>query len=95
MVTVKDITKAQAYPNACKDGLGQSFGSAPASAPAADTDERVEALVDAGADIIVVDTAHGHSERVLDRIRCDQAEVPAGAGYGRQHRHRPKVPARS
>ena len=75
MVTVKDITKAQAYPNACKDGLGQLRVGASVGT-GADTDERVEALVDAGADIIVVDTAHGHSERVLDRIRWIKQKYP-------------------
>ncbi len=75
MVTVKDITKAQAYPNACKDGLGQLRVGASVGT-GADTDERVEALVDAGADVIVVDTAHGHSERVLDRIRWIKQKYP-------------------
>ena len=75
MVTVKDITKAQAYPNACKDGLGQLRVGASVGT-GADTDERVEALVEAGADVIVVDTAHGHSERVLDRIRWIKQKYP-------------------
>ena len=67
MVTVKDIAKAQAYPSACKDDLGQLRVGASVGT-SGETDERVSALVEAGADIVVVDTAHGHSRDVLDRI---------------------------
>ena len=67
MVTVKDIAKAQAYPNACKDAHGQLRAGASVGT-GDDTDDRVAALVEAGVDILVVDTAHGHSRRVLDRI---------------------------
>ena len=75
MVTVKDITKAQAYPNACKDRLGQlRVGASVGTSP--DTDDRVAALVDAGADVLVVDTAHGHSQRVLDRISWVKQRYP-------------------
>ena len=75
MVTVKDITKAQAYPNACKDALGQLRTGASVGT-SDETDERVAALVEAGADIIVVDTAHGHSQRVLDRISGIKQKYP-------------------
>ena len=75
MVTVKDITKAQAYPNACKDALGQLRTGASVGT-SDETDERVAALVEAGADIIVVDTAHGHSQRVLDRISWIKQKYP-------------------
>jgi IMP dehydrogenase len=75
MVTVKDITKAQAYPNACKDSLGQLRTGASVGT-SDETDERVAALVEAGADIIVVDTAHGHSQRVLDRISWIKQKYP-------------------
>ena len=75
MVTVKDIAKAQAYPNACKDERGQLPHGASVGT-GADTDDRVAALVDAGADVIVVDTAHGHSQRVLDRISWIKQKYP-------------------
>ena len=75
MVTVKDITKAQAYPNACKDEQGQLRTGASVGT-SDETDDRVAALVEAGADIIVVDTAHGHSQRVLDRISWIKQKYP-------------------
>ena len=67
MVTVKDIAKAQAFPRACKDALGQLRVGASVGT-SSDTDDRVSALVEAGVDVVVVDTAHGHSRAVLDRI---------------------------
>ncbi len=76
MVTVKDIAKAQAYPNACKDERGQLRTGASVGT-GADTDDRVAALVEAGVDVIVVDTAHGHSQRVLDRISWIKQKYPA------------------
>jgi IMP dehydrogenase len=65
---VKDINKAEMFPNASKDSdgslrVGASVGTSP------DTDDRVEALVAAGVDVLVVDTAHGHSKNVLDRVK--------------------------
>ncbi len=75
MVTVKDMAKAQAYPNACKDGHGQLRVGASVGT-GSDTDARVAALVEAGADIVVVDTAHGHSQGVLDRIRWMKQTYP-------------------
>jgi IMP dehydrogenase len=75
MVTVKDITKAQAYPNACKDRLGQlRVGASVGTSP--ETDDRVAALVEAGVDVLVVDTAHGHSQRVLDQISWIKQRFP-------------------
>ena len=76
MVTVKDIEKAQNYPNACKDKRGQLRTGA-CVGTGADTDDRVAALVEAGVDIIVVDTAHGHSQRVLDRISWIKQKYPS------------------
>ncbi len=67
LVTVKDIQKSSDHPNACKDNLGRLLVAA-AVGVGADTDERVERLVDAGVDAIVVDTAHGHSRGVIDRV---------------------------
>lgn len=67
LITVKDINKAERYPNACKDPegrlrVGASVGTSP------DTDDRVEALIAAGVDVLVVDTAHGHSKNVIERV---------------------------
>jgi IMP dehydrogenase len=67
MITVKDIQKAKDFPNACKDDLGRLLVGA-AVGTGGDTEERVEALVNAGVDVIIVDTAHGHSQGVLDRV---------------------------
>ena len=61
MITVKDIRKAQDFPNACKDTEGRLLSGA-AVGTGGDTDERVAALVEAGVDVLVVDTAHGHSQ---------------------------------
>nr|VFK57369.1 MAG: IMP dehydrogenase [Candidatus Kentron sp. TUN]VFK59292.1 MAG: IMP dehydrogenase [Candidatus Kentron sp. TUN]VFK65723.1 MAG: IMP dehydrogenase [Candidatus Kentron sp. TUN] len=68
LVTVKDIQKATEYPNACKDSQ-QRLRVGAAISTGEGTEERVDALVEAGVDILVVDTAHGHSKGVLDRIR--------------------------
>ncbi len=75
MITVKDIQKAKDYPQACKDDqerlrVGAAVGTGPG------TEERVEALVKAGVDVIVVDTAHGHSQGVLDRVRWVKQHYP-------------------
>ncbi len=76
LITVKDIQKAKENPNACKDNLGRlRVGAAVGTGQA--TDERVAALVAAGVDVIVVDTAHGHSQGVLDRVRWIKHHYPA------------------
>ena len=68
LITIKDIEKTRAHPNAAKDGKGRLLvGAAVGVGP--DRDERVHALLQAGADVIAVDTAHGHSRGVLDAIR--------------------------
>jgi len=67
LITVKDIEKTLQYPNACKDGRGRLRVGA-AVGVGADWEERVECLVRAGADLIAVDTAHGHSKNVLDVV---------------------------
>ena len=67
LITVKDIFKSTEHPNASKDELGRLRAGA-AVGVASDTEQRVEALVAANVDVIVVDTAHGHSQGVLDRI---------------------------
>ncbi|MDE1900772.1 MAG: IMP dehydrogenase [Alphaproteobacteria bacterium] len=68
LITVKDIEKAQAFPHACKDAKGR-LRAAAAVGTGADGLTRAEALVEAGVDVIVVDTAHGHSTRVLQQVK--------------------------
>lgn len=68
MITVKDIQKSTDFPDACKDSAG-SLRVGAAVGPGPDAFERVQALVDAGVDVLVVDTAHGHSSGVLGTIR--------------------------
>jgi len=75
LVTVKDIQKAKEFPNACKDESGQLRVGA-AVGVGAGTEERVELLVKAGVDVIVVDTAHGHSQGVLDRVKWVKTNYP-------------------
>ena len=75
LITVKDIQKADEFPNACKDAyerlrVGAAVGTGPG------TYERIEALIDAGVDVIVVDTAHGHSRGVLDTVRYVKKHFP-------------------
>ncbi len=68
LITVKDIRKSTEHPNASKDDQGKlRVGAAVGVGP--DNDERIELLVAAGVDVIVVDTAHGHSQGVLDRVK--------------------------
>ncbi|HIQ31310.1 MAG TPA: IMP dehydrogenase [Aquifex aeolicus] len=68
LITIKDIVKRKQYPSACKDELGRLRVGA-AVGTGEDTLERVGALVDAGVDLVVVDTAHGHSKRVLETVK--------------------------
>lgn len=75
LITVKDITKSRAFPNACKDSHGR-FRVAAAIGVGNDRDARVEALVHAGVDIICVDTAHGHSERVIETVKWVKGRYP-------------------
>ena len=67
LITVKDMEKAQSHPNACKDEKGR-LRVAAATTVGEDGYERAQALLDAGVDVIVVDTAHGHSSRVLEAV---------------------------
>ena len=75
LVTVKDILKESAHPNACKDAYGKLRVGA-AVGVGEGTDERVAALVEAGVDVLVVDTAHGHAQGVLDRVKSIKARYP-------------------
>jgi len=75
LITVKDIQKASEFPNACKDAQEQlRVGAAVSTGPG--TEERVAALVEAGVDVIVVDTAHGHSQGVINRVRSIKQHYP-------------------
>lgn len=82
LITVKDIEKSRAFPNACKDERGR-LRVAAATGAGKDGIERAEALLDSGCDVIVVDTAHGHSAGVLDQVGAvkrlsNYAQVVAG-----------------
>jgi len=76
LITVKDFDKAESFPDACKDQFGQLRVGASVGT-SADTDERVDALVKAGVDVLVVDTAHGHSMNVLNRVRWIKDNYPS------------------
>ena len=75
MITVKDFQKAERKPNACKDALGRLRVGAAVGAGAGN-EERVAALVEAGVDVLLIDSSHGHSQGVLDRIRATREAYP-------------------
>lgn len=75
LITVTDFRKAENYPNSCKDDLGRLRVGA-AVGTGLETPSRVEALVEAGVDVIVVDTAHGHSAGVIERVRWVKQNFP-------------------
>lgn len=75
LITVKDIQKSTDFPNACKDDQGQLLVGA-AVGVGYGTEDRVRALVEAGVDVIIVDTAHGHSQGVLDRVKWVKDHFP-------------------
>lgn len=75
LITVKDIQKKRDNPNAAYDGSGRLLVGA-AVGVGGDTEARVEALIEAGVDVIVVDTAHGHSQGVLDRVKWVKTTFP-------------------
>jgi IMP dehydrogenase len=75
LITIKDIEKIQKYPNACKDQLGRlRVGGA---VGITDREARVQALLNAGCDVICIDTSHGHSRGVLDAVRDTKKNFPA------------------
>jgi IMP dehydrogenase len=75
LITIKDIEKIQKYPNACKDQLGRlRVGGA---VGITDREARVQALLNAGCDVICIDTSHGHSKGVLDAVRDTKKNFPA------------------
>jgi IMP dehydrogenase len=75
LITIKDIEKAIKYPNAAKDKKGRLLAAA-AIGTSKDTNERVAALVEAGVDILVIDTAHGHSKGVIEHLKKIKASCP-------------------
>lgn len=75
LITVNDFRKAELYPNACKDAQG-SLRVGAAVGTGAETAARVEALIEAGVDVLVVDTAHGHSRGVIDRVAWIKKTYP-------------------
>jgi IMP dehydrogenase len=75
MITVKDFQKAESKPNACKDALGRLRCGAAVGAGAGN-EERVKALVEAGVDVLLIDSSHGHSQGVLDRIKATRQAFP-------------------
>lgn len=81
LITLKDIRKSEDYPRACKDKYGR-LRVAAAVGTGADTEERVTAIVEAGVDVIVVDTAHGHSQGVIDQVRRIKGLYPDIAVIG-------------
>src|SRR5512136_174772 len=75
LITIKDIEKVRKYPNACKDSFGRLRVGA-AVGPTADMDARIDALVKAGVDVVVIDTAHGHSQGVIDAVSPTKNKFP-------------------
>jgi IMP dehydrogenase len=75
LITVKDFQKAKSKPNACKDERGRlRVGAAVSVGPG--TEERIKALVDAGVDVLLIDTSHGHSQGVIDRVKQVREQYP-------------------
>ncbi|NLN40202.1 MAG: IMP dehydrogenase [Smithella sp.] len=74
MITVKDIEKIKRFPDACKDSLGRLRVGA--AVGIIDREERIQALLAAGADVIAIDTSHGHSKGVIDAIKSTRANFP-------------------
>jgi IMP dehydrogenase len=75
LITIKDIEKVRKYPHACKDSLGRLRVGA-AVGPTPDMLARIEALVKAGVDVVVIDTAHGHSQGVIDAVASARSNFP-------------------
>ena len=75
MITVKDMQKSKDFPNACKDSL-QRLRVGAAIGVGKDSDERVKKLINAGVDVLVVDTAHGHSQKVINAVKSIRKKFP-------------------
>lgn len=74
LITIKDIEKIRRYPNACKDALGRLRVGA--AVGIIDREARIQALLAAGADVIVIDTSHGHSKGVIDAVKSTKRNFP-------------------
>ena len=81
LITLKDIRKSEDFPNACKDNLGR-LRAAAAIGTDADSVERVDAIIEAGVDVVVVDTAHGHHQGVIDQVKYVKDKHPEIAVIG-------------
>ena len=86
LITIKDIEKAIQFPDAAKDSKGRLLVGA-AVGVSADTDRRAAALVEAGVDLLVVDTAHGHSKGVLETVSRSEKKLSRRGDHGRQRGH--------
>lgn len=75
LITLKDIRKSEDFPNACKDEHGR-LRAAAAVGVGADSVDRVDAIIEAGIDVVIVDTAHGHSQGVLDQVKYIKGRYP-------------------
>src|SRR4030043_1459060 len=75
LITIKDIEKIRKYPNSCKDSHGRLRVGA-AIGPGKDREQRTEALIQAGLDVLVIDTAHGHTKDVLEAVRDTKKNFP-------------------
>ena len=75
LITLKDIRKSEDYPNACKDEQGR-LRVAAAIGTGPDSPDRIDAIIEAGVDVVIVDTAHGHSQFVLDQVRYIKDKYP-------------------
>ncbi|MBL4572666.1 MAG: IMP dehydrogenase [Gammaproteobacteria bacterium] len=75
LITLKDIRKSEDYPNACKDEQGR-LRVAAAVGTGPDSPDRIDAIIDAGVDVVIVDTAHGHSQFVLDQVKYIKDKYP-------------------
>jgi IMP dehydrogenase len=75
LITLKDIRKSEDYPNACKDQQGR-LRVAAAIGTGPDSPDRIDAIIEAGVDVVVVDTAHGHSQFVLDQVKYVKDKYP-------------------
>ncbi|HEY0839039.1 MAG TPA: IMP dehydrogenase [Vulgatibacter sp.] len=75
LITIKDIEKTQRHPNSSKDSMGRLLAAA-AVGVGPDREERIEALVQAGVDLVVIDTAHGHSRNVIEAVKETKRRFP-------------------
>ncbi|MDG1026912.1 MAG: IMP dehydrogenase [Gammaproteobacteria bacterium] len=81
LITLKDIRKSEDYPNACKDEQGR-LRVAAAVGTGPDSADRIEAIIEAGVDVVIVDTAHGHSQFVLDQVKYIKDNYPSVSVIG-------------